>query len=147
MPDKNHEIASPLWDYVFTALFGDQRNIEILAAFLKSLPGIPESDYSSLTIVNPLLRRLFKGQKSGIVDVRAVAKSGRIIHIELQVNKSPKLRNRVLYYTTKLLWEQLKRGDDYDRIHQVISVVICDHVLLDEETGYVNSHSISNDQS
>ncbi|MDR2181943.1 MAG: Rpn family recombination-promoting nuclease/putative transposase [Treponema sp.] len=147
MQKNDPEIVSPLRDYVFTFLFGDRRNIEILAAFLKSVLDIPEPDYDSLIVVNPLLRRLFRWQKSGIVDVRVSDKSGRIIHIELQVSKSPKLRNRVLYYTTKLLWEQLKRGDDYDRIHQVISVVICDHVLLEEETDYVNGYSISNDRS
>ncbi|MDR1306187.1 MAG: Rpn family recombination-promoting nuclease/putative transposase [Treponema sp.] len=44
------EILSPLNDYVFSLLFGDQRHIKILAAFLKSVLDIPEEDYASLTI-------------------------------------------------------------------------------------------------
>jgi predicted transposase/invertase (TIGR01784 family) len=147
MPGNNPEILSPLRDFVFTHLFGDKRNLEILTAFLKSVLDIPESDYKSLTVENPLLRRLFKSQKSGIVDVRITTKSGRIIHIELQVNKHSRMRQRIIFYTTKLLWEQLKWGDEYDKIQQVISLVICDHILLDEETAYFNSYTIRNDNS
>jgi predicted transposase/invertase (TIGR01784 family) len=90
------EILSPLKDYVFSMVFGDQRHIDILAAFLKTILDLPEEEYGSLIIVNPFLKRLFKADKSGIVDVRLTTTSGRVIHIELQVEKTQHLPKRLV---------------------------------------------------
>jgi hypothetical protein len=38
-----------------------------------------------------------------------------------------------LYYLSKLLWRQINRGDRYEKIQQVIGVIICDHVIAGEE--------------
>ena len=130
--------VSPLYDFVFALLFGDQRHIANTRAFLKSILDIPEDDYDTLTVVNPFLKRVFKAGKGGIVDVRLTTKSGRVIHIELQVNKEPAMRERVLYYASKLLAEQLKQGDEYGELHQVISIIICDHTALGEEKSFIN---------
>jgi predicted transposase/invertase (TIGR01784 family) len=138
------ELLSPLMDYVFSLLFGDQRNIGILKGFLSSLLDIPKDEYDGLTIVNPILKRFFRKDKSGIVDIRINTTSGRVLHIELQVEKFSRMRNRILYYASKLLWEQLKRGDEYNQIHQVISIVICDHELLEEEDSYLNVYELRN---
>ena len=44
-------------DFVFKLIFGDQRNADVLAGFLKSVLDIPDSEYDRLTIVDPQLRR------------------------------------------------------------------------------------------
>jgi predicted transposase/invertase (TIGR01784 family) len=138
------EILSPLNDYVFSVLFGDQRHINILAAFLKSVLDIPEEDYASLTIVNPFLKRLFKSDKTGIVDVRVTTRSGRVIHVELQVHKIEHMPKRLLYYAAKLLVEQIRSGQDWGKLHQVISIVICNHTLFSEEPSYINTYELLN---
>jgi predicted transposase/invertase (TIGR01784 family) len=140
----NKEIFSPFWDFVFALLFGDQRNIAILSGFLKAVLDLPSSEYSRLTIVNPFLKRMFKRDKLGIVDVRLTTKSGRVIHIELQVNKLSNMRSRILYYLSKLVSEQLKWGENYNKIHQVISIVVCDHELMEEEESYINKYELRN---
>jgi predicted transposase/invertase (TIGR01784 family) len=140
------ELASPLADYVFSLLFGDQRNIEVLEGFLKTILDIPPEEYESLTIVNPFLKRLFGRDKLGIVDVRVTTRSGRILHIELQLEKYAYMRHRMLYYISKLLWEQMKRGFEYESLHQVISIVICNHQLVEEE-GYMNTYELRNERS
>jgi predicted transposase/invertase (TIGR01784 family) len=134
----SEEFVSPLMDYVFSLLFGDRRNVGVLTGFLQSVLDIPDTEYEEIAFENPSLKRLFKKDKSGIVDVRVTTKSGRILHIELQVEKTRKMKSRVLYYMTKLLWEQLKRGEEYDKMHQVISIVICDHVMLEDKASYLN---------
>jgi predicted transposase/invertase (TIGR01784 family) len=138
------ELLSPLWDHIFSLLFGDQRNISILEAFLKSVLDLSPEDYESLTIVNPFLKRLFRKDKQGIVDVRVNTKSGKVLHIELQVESVAGMKNRVLYYIAKLLWEQLKRGDEYIKLHEVISIIICDHELVPEEKAYINEYGLRN---
>jgi predicted transposase/invertase (TIGR01784 family) len=136
-------LVSPLADYAFSLLFGDQRNIEVLEGFLKTILDIPPEEYESLTIVNPFLKRLFGRDKMGIVDVRVATKSGRVLHIELQLDKHAHMRHRILYYIAKMLWEQMKRGFEYERLHQVISIVICNHTMVEEE-NYVNGYELRN---
>jgi predicted transposase/invertase (TIGR01784 family) len=71
--------------------------------------------------------------------------SGKIIHIELQVEKRSNLKNRVLYYGARLIGDQLNWGEDYNELNQVISIVICDHVLLEAEPSYVNCYELRNE--
>jgi predicted transposase/invertase (TIGR01784 family) len=89
MFEKN---ISPLYDFVFAQIFGEQRNIENTKGFLKALLDIPEKEFGRLTVVSPILRRFFKNDKSGIVDLKFTARSGKIIHIELQVEKRANLK-------------------------------------------------------
>jgi len=141
---KNDTFVSPLEDFVFKQIFGEQQNIDITKAFLKTLLDVPAEEYDKLTIVNPNLGKLLRHGKSGIVDIRLTTKSKKIIHIELQVEKRTNMRSRVLYYLTKQIGDQLKWGDDFKKLHQVISIVICNHVLLEEEESYINDYELRN---
>ena len=38
-------------DFVFKLIFGDQRNVDILTAFLKSVLDIPDAEYDRLTML------------------------------------------------------------------------------------------------
>ena len=141
---KNNTFVSPLEDFAFKQIFGEQQNIDITRAFLKTLLDVPADEYDKLTIVNPNLGKMVRRGKSGIVDIRLTTKSKKIIHIELQVRKRDNMRSRVLYYLTKQVSDQLKWGDDFKKLHQVISIIICDHVLLEEEKSYINDYELRN---
>jgi len=141
---KNDTFVSPLEDFAFKQIFGEQQNIDITRAFLKTLLDVPAEEYDKLTIVNPNLGKMFRRGKSGIVDIKLTTKSKKIIHIELQVEKRTNMRNRISYYLTKQISDQLKWGDDFIKLHQVISIVICNHVLLEEEKSYINDYELRN---
>jgi predicted transposase/invertase (TIGR01784 family) len=141
------KMISPLSDYVFSEIFGNQKNIDITRNFLKTLLDIPEDEYDKLTVVSPKLRKVFKTEKLGVVDMRLNTKSGKIIHIELQVEKRSNMRNRILYYASRLIGDQLKLGDDYKKLHQSITIVICDHNLLEEEDSYINIYELRNEEN
>jgi predicted transposase/invertase (TIGR01784 family) len=140
-------LCSPLYDFVFKEVFGKKQNLGNTRAFLKTLLDIPEDDYDRLTIENTFLPRWFKKGKEGVVDVKLTTKSGKIIHIELQVEKASNMRNRILYYGARLIGDQLKMGDDYNRLHQTVSIIICDHVLLEEESSYMNVYELRNERN
>jgi len=144
---KNHEFVSPLDDYAFKQIFGEQQNIENTRAFLKTLLDVPEDEYDNLTVVSPNLERIFRRGKRGVVDIRLTTRSGKIIHIELQVEKRKNMRNRITYYSARNVSDQLKWGDDYDKLHQAISIVICDHNLLEEEDYYFTEYGMKNDKN
>jgi len=142
-----HEFISPLYDFMFAQIFGSNENIGITRDFLKTLLDIPEADYNHLTIENPVLKRFFWKDKMGIVDLKLSTKSGRIIHIELQVEKKSHLRSRILYYAARLIGDQLKWGDEYKKLHQVISIIICNHPLIEEEKSYINRYELRNESN
>jgi predicted transposase/invertase (TIGR01784 family) len=139
-----YDIISPLYDFVFAQIFGSQKNIDNTKGFLKALLNIPEDDFSRLTVVNPSLKRYFKDGKDGIVDLRLTTKSGRVIHVELQVEKTANLRNRMMYYAARLISDQLNIGEDYNELKEVVSILICDHILLKEEDYYINEYEMRN---
>jgi hypothetical protein len=69
-------------DFVFRLIFGDQRNVDILAAFLRSVLDIPDDEYDHLTIVDPYLKKESEDDKYAILDVKLHTVSGSVIHIE-----------------------------------------------------------------
>jgi predicted transposase/invertase (TIGR01784 family) len=140
------EIISPLYDFAFAQIFGRKENLGTTKAFLKTLLDIPEDDYDNLSVENPTFNRFFKKDKKGIVDLRLSTRSGRNIHIELQVKRKSNLKSRMMYYAGRLLGDQLRWGNDYEKLHQVISICICDHVLLQEEESYINEYELRNDK-
>jgi len=145
---KNKDIfISPLEDFAFKQIFGEQRNIDNTKAFLKAVLNLPGDEIGKLTVTNPILKKFFRKDKSGIVDIKLEAKSGKIFHIELQVEKKANMRNRVLYYGARLIGDQLKWGEDYRKLHHVVSIVICDHILLEEESSYMNVYKLVNEKN
>jgi predicted transposase/invertase (TIGR01784 family) len=62
----------------------------------------------------------------------------------MQVEMSPDLRKRIAFSTAKMLTEQIKRGEEYQRLERAVSIVICGGVLLPEEPGHYNKYSIRN---
>jgi predicted transposase/invertase (TIGR01784 family) len=159
-----NKLLSPLDDDIFKAIFAGQRNIDNLAAFLRPIVNLPDEEYRRLTIVDPHLRRLFKKDKQGILDVKVLTKSGKVINVEVQVCPLFAIRKRIIYYLSKLIWEQVRQGDEYGRIQQAIIVLICDHEIRDEPGqtegggpldkpalnglktgGYLNSFTLRND--
>jgi predicted transposase/invertase (TIGR01784 family) len=139
------QLLSPLWDYVFKHIFAGRGNTDVLSAFLKATLGLPDPEFDRLTIVDPFLQKLSKKDKSGILDIKVHTTSGKIIDVEVQVEAYSGMRNRILYYRSKLIWEQLKAGDDYESLNQVIVIAVCDHVLLPEEAACINSYHLRND--
>jgi predicted transposase/invertase (TIGR01784 family) len=146
MKNEENEIISPLYDFAFSQIFGSKENLGTTKAFLKTLLDIPEDDYDRLSVEDRTLKRFFKRDKQGVVDLKLTTKSGRIIHIELQVKKKSNLKSRIMYYAGRLLGDQLKWGNEYEKLHQLISICICDHVLLKDEEAYINKYELRNDK-
>jgi predicted transposase/invertase (TIGR01784 family) len=141
------ELLSPLLDYVVKIIYGDQKNIANTAGLLKAVPVLPAEEFDRLMIVDPFLKRLWKRDKQGVLDIKVNTRSGKVVQIEVQVRYFPPMRSRIVYYLSKMLIEQMKTGYDYRKIRQTISVVICDHLLLPEETAYLNTYELRNTES
>ena len=117
-------------DLVFKLIFGDQRNTDILASFLKSVLDIPEEEYGRVTVIDPHVKAEHLDDKYGILDVKIHTKSGNVVHIEIQVDPVREMGERVVYYQSKLVTEQIAGGQDYAVIRKAVSIIIADYALL-----------------
>ena len=114
-------------DLVFKLIFGDQRNTDILASFLKAVLDIPEEEYERITVVDPYVKADYPGDKYGILDVKIHTKSGQVVHTEIQVDPIPEMDQRTLYYQSKMVTKQLGSGQEFSRIKKVVSIIITEY--------------------
>ena len=125
------KILLPKVDVIFKLLFGDKRNSEILIDFLKSVLDLDESEYESISIEDTHLKRETVDDKLGIVDVKLTTKSGKIVHIEMQILEQSDFTERVTYYNAKMLVTQLKSGSSEYKFQKTISIVISDFDIVE----------------
>ena len=136
------DFLPPKSDVVFTLLFGDIRNVDLLSDFLKSVLTLPDDDLSEITIVDPHLLRKHPDKKLGILDLKANTKSGKIVHVEIQLSGMPQMRERLIFYDAGLITHQIDAGEDYGVIKRVITILITDYELIPESRRYHNHFTI-----
>jgi len=133
---------SPKRDIVFKLLFGDERNIDFLTDFLKSVLRLPEDEYDEVTVVDPNLLPEFASDKLSILDVKVKTKRGKTIDIEIQILPTPELRERIVCYAAKMITEQVGEGMAYSNIKRVISIIITDFTLITDNVRYHNRYTL-----
>ena len=63
-----------------------------------------------------ILRKEYPEDKYGILDVRVLLKNGEQMDLEMQVVPFEFWFQRSFYYLSKMVTDQMKTGDTYDRI-------------------------------
>jgi predicted transposase/invertase (TIGR01784 family) len=101
-------------------VFGTQKNIGNTERFLKAVLDFDPADYKSMKIVDPHLHRRWKKDKMGIVDIKINTASGKVLHIEVQVNPGRDFIPRGLYYNDRLVVDQVGAGKRYKTIRRSI---------------------------
>ena len=127
---------SPTNDFVFKKVFGG--NPTVLEDFLKSVLDLPAEEYKDLIVVDPNLDQEFIEDKLGVLDVKINTNSGKIIDVEVQIRPQRSIWKRMLFYTAKMVVEQVKSGHQYKQINRVISILIADFVMVKENEAYHN---------
>ena len=128
-------------DPIFKMIFGDPENKTALIGLLREIIDIPEEEYAHIEIIDPNLRVNKSYGKSGILDIKLTTKNGQRINVEIQIRKASDLKHRILFYASKMVAEQLKEGQKYDKIRKVISIMICtDHNLIEDSKEYHNRY-------
>jgi predicted transposase/invertase (TIGR01784 family) len=125
---------SPTNDLVFKKVFGE--NLLVLDSFLKAVLDVPAEEYQGLEVLDPGLRPENIDDKYCILDIKLHTKSGKVINIEIQARYQKSIWKRIQYYAAKLLVDQAKSGDQYDRLPQVISILIADFEMIPESESY-----------
>ncbi|MFM7038190.1 MAG: Rpn family recombination-promoting nuclease/putative transposase, partial [Planctomycetaceae bacterium] len=103
---------SPLVDYAFKMLLGNERHINILIHFLNCmLVGQPR--IVSARIVNPAQLKRTADDKLSILDVLAIDELGRQLLIEMQTSLPAGMAQRLTYCVSVSYAGQLREGEDY----------------------------------
>ena len=135
---KKIKTLSPKLDVVFQALFGEVGNESITKGFLVT---ILERKIDSIDLSrNPILRREFKDEKLGVLDIIAKLDENEICNIELQIVDKKNIIERILYYWSRLYSRQIKSGEDYKILQKAIVILITDFKIENWE-GLVYNRS------
>ena len=142
---KNIKTLSPKLDVVFQALFGEVGNESITKGFLET---ILERKIDSIDLSrNPILRREFKDEKLGVLDIIAKLDENEICNIELQIVDKKNIIERILYYWSRLYSRQIKSGEDYKILQKAIVILITDFKIENlEELDYHSRWKIMEDK-
>ena len=120
----------PKNDYVFKRIFGDERNKEILVAFLNS---VLSERIADIKILNNELNKENVGDKKSILDIRCKTLDGTQIDVEIQVLRTLYMPERSLYYWSKMYIEQLKMSEKYGELKKTITINILDFDIIKSE--------------
>lgn len=124
----------PTVDYVFKRLFGDPANSDLLIHLLNAVlrPALP---IVGVEIENPFLEKEFEEDKLAVLDIRACDASGQWFNVEMQSTVPTGLRERLVYYTSCLLVDQMKEGMQYRDLLPSISICFLSKTLFPDIGG------------
>jgi predicted transposase/invertase (TIGR01784 family) len=126
------QYLSPTTDFAFKKIFGSPESEDILLSFLNAILGY-QSPYrlAKVKIQDPYLAPKILGMKDSFVDVRATDEQGKHYIIEMQVLPVVSFEQRVLYNACKKYAGQIKKGDDYRLLNDVIALTVTDFLMFE----------------
>ena len=139
-------------DIIFKRLFADERNSDILHAFISDILDIPYDSINKIAIQNPELIPYGADEKFSRLDLKLEV-NDKLINVEMQINDDGYFRDRALYYWSRLFTSELKEGENYSLLKQSISINIINFNMFectDFHSAFVimeeNRHEILSDK-
>ena len=115
-------------DIVFKAFFTKKGNEKYLKSFLESL--LEESIDEIEVVGEASLKQLAITDKMGRLDIKATINKTKIVNIEIQLCDNKDTKQRTELYGSRLLSEQVGRGDEYKELKPVILINILNYNVL-----------------
>ena len=129
-------------DFVFKLVLGDPNNSDILADFLSGVIKLSPEDFEDICLVDPHLRREDEHDKLSILDVKVKTKTGKTIDIEIQVCNQTWLRERLVYYLSKMITGQVSSGESYHKIKKAVIIIITDFSFIKDSPRCHNRYQL-----
>ena len=125
----------PRENIIFQMLFSKKGNEDLLQDFLEKLL---KRKIKKLEVENEVSLDVEDvREKVGRIDIKAIIDEEIICDIEMQVKEDKLILKRTTYYAAKLIAEQLKKGDIYNKLKPVMQISILDKSLMKEEKDYI----------
>ena len=133
---------NPLNDYLFLKVMGSKGDEVQLLGFLNAVlerTGHPK--LKSVEIIeNRSLSAEFIGNKSVVLDVRALLQGKSKVNIEVQLQSQPGFDRRMLFYWGVTYTEDQKSGQDYRELPDVTAISIVDFDIPPGGTYHTSYH-------
>ncbi|GFZ34449.1 transposase [Clostridium zeae] len=138
-------IMSPKVDFVFKLIFGDEKNKDVLIAFLSAALKLDKEEFKEIELLNTELLREFKEDKKGILDIRVKTKNNENIDIEIQILPTEFMAERTLFYWSKMYNSQISPGDTYDKLKKCITINIVDFERIPIDKIHTRFHILEDE--
>ena len=124
--EENLKLLKPKIDVVFQSLFS-KKNEKITKAFAEAML---DEKVKKITINDD--KELFRERpedKLGILDLELDINDSEKVDVEIQLVDRSNIQERLLFYFSKLYYNEVKKGDDYKKAKRVVMVAILDYDL------------------
>ena len=118
-------------DYIFKRVFAYKGNESVLKDFLEALLKI---EIRGIKITNPEIIPYEKGEKRGLLDIKAEINDGTILDVEMQMKNERNTEERATEYMGKMISEQLQVGDSYQKLKKSIVIFITNYNFLNRNS-------------
>ena len=137
------KVLDPKNDVVFQKIFGMKKNKPILISFLNSILNLTgEERIKEVEFEEKILNvSLIVGEKLSILDLNVTTESNIHINVEIQLINQYNMIKRTLFYMTKMLLSQLKKGEDYSELNRTITINILNFDYLEDE-NFIKSYGL-----
>jgi predicted transposase/invertase (TIGR01784 family) len=140
--NKPIDRLNPLNDYLFFKVMGEKGDEEQLLAFLNAV--IKRTGKKRLISVEILENKTFTaeviGDKSSILDIRAVLEDKSRVNIEVQLRNLGNMDRRSLFYWSLEYTRSLAAGKDYLELPNVIAINIVNFEFLPTGDFHTSFH-------
>lgn len=141
---KNIKFIDPKINYAFLMLFGRPGHEDLLLKLLDSI--IPEYHIKSLTLGPQENYGDRPESKKTVYDIRCTSEDDETFDVEMQLEDEDDFNDRILYYSTFPVREQIQGGTNSYKLKPVIMVSIT-NFCLDEDTttsSPINMYKLNN---
>ena len=125
--ENNLELLPLTDDYIFKRVFAYKGNESVLKDFLEALLKI---EIKGIKITNPEIIPYEKGEKRGLLDIKAEINDGTMLDVEMQMKNEINTEERATEYMGKMISEQLQVGEDYQNLKKSIVIFITNYNFL-----------------
>ena len=119
---ENTHLLSPKIDFVFQVLFGELGSEFITKELLEAILGEEISDVDLSK--NPVLRRFYREDKMGVLDVIVRFNNNTTCNIEMQMVYTEEIIERILFYWARAYTRNIKKGKNYNDLERTIIILI-----------------------
>jgi len=137
------KLLDPKNDVVFQKLFGMKKHKNILISFLNSIlnltgkNAIKEVEFEE----KHLDVSLIASEKLSILDLHVTTESNMNVNVEIQLINQYNMIKRTIFYMSKMLLSQLKKGEDYSCLNRTVTINILNFDYLEGE-NFIKSYGL-----
>lgn len=132
----------PLNDFIFGKTFGEKGDEEQLLSLLNAI--LAKTRHKKLVKIEIVEHRTFSaeiiGDKTSILDIRAIAEDGTRINIEVQLRDYGNMDRRSLFYWSREFASSLDKGEDYSLLANVIAINIVNFEAVEVDDFHTVFH-------